>query len=370
MDEVKAILRFLRVAVPQEELEEFARLHGDTRGRLRHKQFLEYAAARLPGQQRGKVSRAPLLGSDRLGALWGTTMDEAVRFWRGLAMLYRQTRLAARLTMGILNPLENSFLTLQARERRTVRRATMDLLRVVPFLTVAMVPGASVLVPLMFRYCPRLVPSTFKEEDHSSAKSGVMFQAVRRAVKGVRQRTARQRRTDRELKEFMTTVAQRSHGADVPIQVRLRPAVTVSITIGYDGTPATFRISEALESLTTKQLRTVWKTASMQPRVHKFHERPHFRLRRDLVKRLMWIDASDARLANLEDWSHISEERLESHCRRRGLPAGTVEEQLADLRAWVNCTTGCKGSRVVPPLLALMCQVPLHGLDISGKDKD
>eukprot|EP00928_Gymnodinium_smaydae_P033338 TRINITY_DN23909_c0_g3_i1.p1 TRINITY_DN23909_c0_g3~~TRINITY_DN23909_c0_g3_i1.p1 ORF type:complete len:384 (-),score=76.78 TRINITY_DN23909_c0_g3_i1:283-1434(-) len=75
-------------------------------------------------------------------------------FLGGMELLRRQTVLAWRLASG---PLAG----LSSRRRALVRRASADLAKVVPFLMLNLVPGGSLTLVLLLRYCPSFVPSTF-----------------------------------------------------------------------------------------------------------------------------------------------------------------------------------------------------------------
>eukprot|EP00747_Dinoflagellata_sp_TGD_P016516 gnl/TRDRNA2_/TRDRNA2_125169_c0_seq1.p1 gnl/TRDRNA2_/TRDRNA2_125169_c0~~gnl/TRDRNA2_/TRDRNA2_125169_c0_seq1.p1 ORF type:complete len:357 (-),score=45.77 gnl/TRDRNA2_/TRDRNA2_125169_c0_seq1:203-1243(-) len=94
---------------------------------------------------------------------WTDSMEFCRGFMHGLRLLRRQTTLAWRLVRGV-GPLS-------AEGRALVRKASYDLARLLPFLLVNLLPGASAWSLLLMKFCPSAVPSAFARAQRARAAS-------------------------------------------------------------------------------------------------------------------------------------------------------------------------------------------------------
>jgi len=91
-------------------------------------------------------------------------IEQSVEFTKelgqGLGLISRQTALAWRLASSGFSVLGHTPLDVE--RRAVVRRATLDLAKLIPFLLLnLLVPGGSVVSVFLLRRCPKAVPSAF-----------------------------------------------------------------------------------------------------------------------------------------------------------------------------------------------------------------
>ncbi|KAH9977368.1 LETM1-domain-containing protein [Lactifluus volemus] len=91
---------------------------------------------------------------------------EAQHYWHGTKLLAKEVSISARLQKKILQGE-----TLTRRERRQLRRTTMDLLRVIPFAVFIIVPFMEFLLPVALKLFPNMLPSTFEDKFAAEEKS-------------------------------------------------------------------------------------------------------------------------------------------------------------------------------------------------------
>jgi len=106
------------------------------------------------------VSSAPVESKwTRLGRV---IKHEAEHYWKGLKLLYANTRVSREL----LTRLADGY-PLTRRERRQLTRTTADLVRLVPFVMMVLIPFAELALPLLVKL--NMLPSTFDEKERKEA---------------------------------------------------------------------------------------------------------------------------------------------------------------------------------------------------------
>ena len=67
----------------------------------------------------------------------------------------------------MLVKLESIFATKLAnkltKEKKKVRRQLLDICKTIPSLTIFLLPGGSLLLPILIKFIPQLLPSSFNE---------------------------------------------------------------------------------------------------------------------------------------------------------------------------------------------------------------
>lgn len=88
--------------------------------------------------------------------------DGLVHYWHGTKLLAVETRISSKLLWKMLHGGK-----LIRREQRQLQRTFSDLLRLVPFIVIMIVPFLEFALPVILKFFPNMLPSTF--EDKSSA---------------------------------------------------------------------------------------------------------------------------------------------------------------------------------------------------------
>ncbi|GBE82633.1 LETM1 domain-containing protein mdm28, mitochondrial [Sparassis crispa] len=91
--------------------------------------------------------------------VWKKVKHEAQHYWHGSKLLVSEVRISSRLMWKILH---GDILT--RRERRQLKRTTQDLLRLVPFAVIVIVPFMELLLPVILAVFPNMLPSTFEDK--------------------------------------------------------------------------------------------------------------------------------------------------------------------------------------------------------------
>lgn len=82
-----------------------------------------------------------------------------LHYWHGSKLLAYETKISSSLLYKLMKG-EN----LIRRERRQLLRTTSDLLRLVPFIIIAIIPFLEFALPLILKIFPNMLPSTFEDK--------------------------------------------------------------------------------------------------------------------------------------------------------------------------------------------------------------
>ena len=85
--------------------------------------------------------------------------DGIQHYWHGSKLLAYETKISSKLFFKLIKG-EN----LIRRERRQLLRTTSDLLRLVPFVIIAIIPFLEFALPLILKIFPNMLPSTFEDK--------------------------------------------------------------------------------------------------------------------------------------------------------------------------------------------------------------
>jgi LETM1 and EF-hand domain-containing protein 1 len=97
--------------------------------------------------------------------LWQKVKHEAQHYWQGTQLLGAEIKISARLLWKLLKRSE-----LSRRELRQLKRTTADLLRLVPFLIIVLIPFLELLLPVLLKLFPNMLPSTFESKFQEEEK--------------------------------------------------------------------------------------------------------------------------------------------------------------------------------------------------------
>jgi LETM1 and EF-hand domain-containing protein 1, mitochondrial len=89
-----------------------------------------------------------------------TRLKEGLQhYWHGSKLLAYETKISTRLIYKIMKGEH-----LIRREKRQLLRTTSDLLRLVPFVVIAVIPFLEFALPLILKIFPNMLPSTFEDQ--------------------------------------------------------------------------------------------------------------------------------------------------------------------------------------------------------------
>lgn len=123
-------------------------------------------------------------------------IQELTQYRVGAALLWEQTKMtwALLLLRGVrlesdgplLHPHMSGGVLLRhtAEYRKLVNVALWDLAKVLPFLTVLLAPGGSVLILMLLRGCPQALPSTFNTSSAGRLEVADRILGLERNLKG------------------------------------------------------------------------------------------------------------------------------------------------------------------------------------------
>ena len=97
--------------------------------------------------------------------LWGKVKHEAHHYWVGTKLLWAEVRIASRLLRQIAGGHE-----MTRRERKQLLRTSADLVRMVPFVVILLVPFAEFALPVLLKFFPNMLPSTYLDSTGAEAK--------------------------------------------------------------------------------------------------------------------------------------------------------------------------------------------------------
>lgn len=103
--------------------------------------------------------------------------EEFHRFVNGSKLLGKNTKAAAYLLRGVANGQ-----TLNRRERQLMVTTVADLIRMVPFVVILIVPFAEFALPVLLKFFPNMLPSTFTSDSQKEASRARKLQAKLKVI--------------------------------------------------------------------------------------------------------------------------------------------------------------------------------------------
>lgn len=104
----------------------------------------------LPDIPSSKLPKAPLFKRVKEGML---------HYWHGSKLLAYETKISSGLIFKLMKGED-----LIRRERRQLLRTSSDLLRLVPFIVIAIIPFLEFALPVLLKLFPNMLPSTFEDK--------------------------------------------------------------------------------------------------------------------------------------------------------------------------------------------------------------
>ena len=118
--------------------------------------------------------------------LWQKIKKETAHYWDGTKLLGTEVKISSRLALKMAAGYE-----LTRREDRQLKRTVQDLGRLVPFSVFVIVPFAELLLPVVLRLFPNMLPSTYEGQKSKDAKASSL-RATRKEVSSLLRETLRE----------------------------------------------------------------------------------------------------------------------------------------------------------------------------------
>ncbi|XP_003376019.1 secretin receptor [Trichinella spiralis] len=269
-------------------------------------------------------------------SLWLRFKNEMQHYYHGFKLLYIDVKVCLRLLRRLLTGE-----TLMRKERRQLIRTTSDLFRLVPFLIFIIVPFMEFALPLVLKFFPGLLPSTFQEEHKEQEKRNKALKVKLDMAKFLQDTLEdlsleRKKNSDglNQLTEFSAFMKKiREEGGSY---------VSNDDLLKYS---KFFEDELTLDSLSYAQLRALCLIVGIQPIGTTNMLLLQLRLKLRELK-------ADDQLIVKEGIDSLSESELQTACRARGMRAlGVPVSRLkAQLAKWLELSLNEK----VPPSLLLL----------------
>ncbi len=88
---------------------------------------------------------------------WQNIKDEAHHYWVGSKLLWSEIKVTKQILQRVVQGHE-----LTRRERNQLVRTSTDLFRLIPFAIIVVIPFMELLLPVLLKVFPNMLPSTFE----------------------------------------------------------------------------------------------------------------------------------------------------------------------------------------------------------------
>ncbi|MBW0478942.1 hypothetical protein O181_018657 [Austropuccinia psidii MF-1] len=258
----------------------------------------------------------PSAGSSKLQIIWNKVKHEASHYWHGTKLLGKEIRLSAKYQMKLLKGKK-----LTRRERRQLKRTTIDLLRLIPFSVFIIVPFMELLLPIALRLFPNMLPSTFQDESKELEKKRKLLKVRLEMAKFLQETIKESAMTKKvketeEFKEFFRKV--RSTGE--------KPSMDDVVKVARF-----FEDDLTLDNLSRPQLVSMCRYMNINA-----FGTDNF-LRYTIRNRMKHLEADDA-MIDAEGIDSLSVSELRHACQARGIRSLNVDEKelRKELGQWID----------------------------------
>ncbi|XP_022255342.1 mitochondrial proton/calcium exchanger protein-like [Limulus polyphemus] len=270
-------------------------------------------------------------------SLWKRIWDEILHYYHGFRLFFIDVKISSRLVWKVLHA-DN----LTRREHRQLVRTVSDVFRILPFSVFIIVPFMEVLLPVVIKLFPGMLPSTFQTSSEKEMKVKKQLKVKLEMAKFLREtmeemsvqaRGDKHSHTAKEFAQFFEKVRQ---SAEQPTNEEIMKFSKL------------FEDEITLDSLSRPQLIALCRLLELQPLgTNNF-------LRFQLKMKLRTLHADDQMIKN-EGIGHLTVPELQAACRSRGMRAfGVPEARLrSQLSQWLELSLNEK----IPPSLLLLSRV-------------
>lgn len=274
--------------------------------------------------------------------------EEIVHYYHGFRLLFIDFGVCSKLLWQILNGE-----SLTRREHRLLLRTTSDFFRLVPFSVFIIVPFMELLLPVVIKFFPGMLPSTFQtakdEEDKMKQSLKVKLEMAKFLQKTLDEMAVQSKdHKSQDAKDFTEFFVKIRSTGTAPTNEEIMKFSKVfedEITLDSLTRPQLIALCRVLE------INTIGTTNFLQ-----------FQLRYKLRSL-----AADDRAINKEGIDSLTLGELQSACRARGMRAyGMSRDRLKlQLQEWINLSLNEK----VPPSLLLLSRALMLPEHVPTSDK-
>jgi hypothetical protein len=141
---------FLNGLMASKKFHSSQKLSDDADNSVVSKAIKSISSSTVNGQFSTAEVKPPLISRIKEGVL---------HYWHGSKLLAFETKVSSRLLWKML--LGHKLIR---RERRQLRRTVSDLLRLVPFVVIMIIPFLEFALPVILKLFPNMLPSTFEDK--------------------------------------------------------------------------------------------------------------------------------------------------------------------------------------------------------------
>jgi LETM1 and EF-hand domain-containing protein 1 len=265
----------------------------------------------------------------RAQKLWLIAKKEAHHYWLGTKLLWADIKLAATLCSAVLKGHE-----LTRRERKQLLRTSADLLRLIPFAVILIVPFMEFTLPFLLKIFPNMLPSTYVDSAGQEVKLQKQLAAKIQMANFLQETTALMaaqlaaKEKDSKSGEKEKNSANIAHSFKLFMEkVRRGESVKNEEIVEFS---SLFDDEFTLENLNRSQLAAMCKLLDVKD----FGS--DWVLRYKITRKLRDLKEDDKWIAK-EGVNQLNEEELKEACRARGIhPGQTLVYMRRKLNDWLE----------------------------------
>jgi LETM1 and EF-hand domain-containing protein 1 len=259
-----------------------------------------------------------------IGYLWEITKIECRHLWHGSKLLYSETK-----SVWPVYKKSWSGGQISRRERLQMARSTADLLRLIPFSAIVIIPAAELALPFILYFFPNFLPSTFVKPHEAIEKHQqellrkAEFARVLRSTAAAMIQLADYRKSHvnaelvRQFHRFLSDLRHHPRSVTTDEIVHFSPLFSETVSL------ESIRLPE-LEALAHLLVLPIGSFDSAKA------------LRKKISKKVKEIRLDDE-LIRLEGVDSLSILELQDACRARGIPSNqSIEYMKNKLNEWIT----------------------------------
>jgi LETM1 and EF-hand domain-containing protein 1, mitochondrial len=284
-------------------------------------------AVRIGATDPGRAKKA-------LGEFWDLTKHELHHYWLGSKLFVTEVSTSTALVRKI-----SSGEVLTWRERQQLRRTMGDLLRMVPFAIIVIIPFAEFSLPVLLKLFPNMLPSQFEKKEYRQEVYKKNLSS-RLELHGILQEIVQDRMAEAASTGAPSATEMLQRIEDVRAGKSLPLDAIVSVA-------QLFRDDVTIENVPRAQLAAVAKYLQLSP----FTPEPLLRIQ--LRMKLRAIKEDDALLAK-EGTADLTPDELLAACEARGMRASGLAGGDAEYRQQLDDWLTLSVAQQVPAVLLVL----------------
>lgn len=299
---------------------------------------------KLPTSASSTVVVQPVVKKTIMQRIWA----ELVHYYHGFRLLFIDINICRKLLGQVVRGK-----TLTRREHKLLVRTTSDIFRLVPFSVFIIVPFMELLLPVVIKFFPGMLPSTFQSADEREGKLKQSLKVKLEMAKFLQ----------KTLDEM--TVLHKDHRSEEAKQFseffhRVRTGGDAATNDEIMKFSKLFEDEITLDSLTRPQLTALCRVLELNTLG------TSALLKFQLEMKLRSL-AADDKVIQKEGIESLNLSELQNACRSRGMRAyGLSEQQLQQqLAEWIDLSLNEK----VPPSLLLLSRALMVPDNVTTSDK-